>query len=216
MMLTREQVSQGTVDEWERFARLIEGLDAAQWSAPSRCAGWEVRDVSGHVLGTAVDVQKGVFGSRTPEDQARDGHDLSPVEHAAELRRSATELAKLVAVLDDAAWKSPSPAPDLNIGEAILALWYDTWIHADDIRAAVGLPSDRGEGLAAAVEHVAEVLGKRKWGPARLALHGMPEVPVGQANGRVVDGDPLQFVLIATGRDDPAKLGLEPSVNIYA
>ena len=28
-------------------------------------------------------------------------------------------------------------------------------------------------------------------------------------------GDPLQFVLVATGRADPAPLGLDASVNIY-
>jgi hypothetical protein len=28
-------------------------------------------------------------------------------------------------------------------------------------------------------------------------------------------GDPLPFVLAATGRSDPAALGLDPSVNIY-
>jgi uncharacterized protein (TIGR03083 family) len=216
MMLTREQVAQGTLAEWEGFAQLVEGLDDAQWAAPSRCEGWQTRDVSGHVLGTAVDVEKGVFGSRTPEDQARDYHDLSPREHAAELRRSAAELAKLVTTLDDNAWGAPSPAPDLTIGEAILALWYDTWIHGDDIRAAVGMPSDRGEGLVAAVEHVAEVLGKRQWGPARLALHGLPEMSVGQANGTTVEGDPMEFVLVATGRADPARLGLGADVNIYA
>jgi uncharacterized protein (TIGR03083 family) len=216
MMLTREQVTQGTLDEWERFAELVEGLDGSQWSAPSRCEGWEARDVSGHVLGTAVDVETGVFGSRTPEDQARAYHDLSPREHAAELRRSAAELGKLVAALDDNAWAAPSPVPDLTIGDGILALWYDTWIHGDDIRAAVGLPSERGAGLTAAVVHVADELGKRQWGPATLALQGLPELAVGQADGRKVEGDPLQFVLVATGRDDPAKLGLDASVNIYA
>jgi uncharacterized protein (TIGR03083 family) len=220
MMLTKDQVTQGALREWELFAQLVEGLDAEQWAAPSRCAGWEVRDVSGHVLGTAVDVQKGTFGQRSPEDQAEAGHDLSPAAHAAELRATAVQLAEFISVLNDDAWNGPSGVNDLTIAEGVLALWYDTWIHADDIRAAVGLPSERGEGLTAAVEHVAEVLAKRQWGPARLALRGVPETvavgAVGVPNERVVQGDALDFVLVATGRGDPSLLGLDASVNIYA
>jgi hypothetical protein len=39
---------------------------------------------------------------------------------------------------------------------------------------------------------------------------------VGQANGTTVEGDPMEFVLVATGRADPARLGLGADVNIYA
>lgn len=217
-MLTRQQVIQGTNDEYELFAELISGLDEAQWSTPSRCEGWEVRDVAAHVFGTVHDVLEGTVGQRTPEQEAEAHRHMSPREMAAELRRIGVALAPLVASLDnDDAWTSPSPAPDLTVGEGMLALWYDTWIHGDDIRAAVGLPSVRGAGLVAAVAHVHEQLNKQaKWGPARLALQGLPELAVGQADGRVVDADPFQFVIVATGRADSAELGLEPTVNIYA
>jgi uncharacterized protein (TIGR03083 family) len=215
-MLTREQVVQGTLDEWELFAELIAGLDDEQWNAASRCEGWAVRDVAAHVLGSTSDVLNGVFGSRTPEDEARDLRHLSQGQMATELRRVSTGMQGLVAVLDDDAWASPSPAPGLSIGEGVLALWYDAWIHGDDIRAAAGLPSVRGAGVVAAVEHVVDTLAKREWGPARLVLHGLPELSVGEANGRVVTADPHEFVMVATGRADSARLGLEPSVNIYA
>lgn len=217
-MLTRQQVIQGTHDEYELFAELIAGLDEAQWSAPSRCEGWQVRDVAAHVYGTAHDVLEGTVGQRTPEQEAEAHRGMSPREMAAELRRVIVALTPVVATLDnEAAWGAPSPAPDLTIGEGMLALWYDTWIHGDDIRAAVGLPSVRGAGLVAAVAHVHEQLNKQaKWGPARLALQGLPELSVGQADGRVVDADPFQFVIVATGRADSAELGLEPTVNIYA
>lgn len=99
----------------------------------------------------------------------------------------------------------------------MLALWYDTWIHADDIRAAVGFPTVRGEGLLAAVVHVQEQLTKREYGPVRLALHGLPELTVGEPNGQpAVAAEPHHFVMVATGRAAAAELGLEPAVNIYA
>jgi uncharacterized protein (TIGR03083 family) len=217
IMLTRHQVLQGTFDEWELFAELVAGLDDAQWSTPSRCEGWQVRDVAAHVYGTAHDVLAGTVGQRTADEEAAAHRHLSQRELAAELRSAVTGLQPLVAAIDsDAAWASPSLAPGLTIGEGMLALWYDTWIHGDDIRAAVGLPTVRGGGLIAAVAHVAEQLGKREYGPVRLALHGLPEVAVGAANGQAISAEPHHFVMVATGRTSAAELGLESSVNIYA
>ena len=37
-------------DHRRRAVALFEGLDAAQWAAPSLCAGWTVRDVAGHLV----------------------------------------------------------------------------------------------------------------------------------------------------------------------
>ena len=216
-MLTRQQVVQGTLDEWELFATLVAGLDDAQWSTPSRCQGWQVRDVAAHVFGTANDVLAGTVGQRTPEEEAAAHRGMSQRELAAALREKVAALGPLVATLDnDAAWASPSPLAGVSIGEGVLALWYDTWIHGDDIRAAIGLPAVRGAGLLAAVEHVAEQLTKREWGPARVALQGLPEFAVGEANGHVVRAEPHRFVMVATGRAPASELGLEPSVNIYA
>lgn len=217
MMLTRQQVLRGTFDEYELFAELVSGLDDAQWSAPSRCEGWEVRDVAAHVYGTLHDVLAGTVGQRTPIEEAAAHRHMSQRELAAELRRVGEALTPLLESLDDdTAWASPSPAPDLTVGEGVLALWYDTWIHADDIRAAVGLPTVRGSGLVAAVAHVHEQLVKREFGPVRLALHGLPELTVGEPNGHTVTAEPHHFVMVATGRAAAAELGLEPAVNIYA
>jgi uncharacterized protein (TIGR03083 family) len=37
--------------EAERLARLFAGLDGGAWHRPSRCAGWSVKDVLGHLAG---------------------------------------------------------------------------------------------------------------------------------------------------------------------
>ena len=65
------------------------------------------------------------------------------------------------------------------------------------------------------VAYLARMLALKGWGPATLALDGLPEHDIG-AGGRTVTGDPHQFVLVATGRADPATLGLDASVNVYA
>jgi uncharacterized protein (TIGR03083 family) len=39
--------------EYDRVVALLETLTPEQWSAPTECPGWNVRDVAGHVLGMA-------------------------------------------------------------------------------------------------------------------------------------------------------------------
>ena len=64
---TRPEVLQGVLAEYGAFADLVASLSDADWSTPTRCAGFDVRDVAGHVIGLAEDVAAGRAGSRTPE-----------------------------------------------------------------------------------------------------------------------------------------------------
>jgi hypothetical protein len=76
-------------------------------------------------------------------------------------------------------------------------------------------PRGAGVGLDASVEYLADQLQERGWGPATLALDGMEKTEIG-GGGDPVTGDAKQFVLVATGREDPQKIGLDATVNIYA
>jgi len=213
-VLVRTDVARGVLDEYESFATLIESLDASEWAAPTRCAGFEVRDVAGHVVGLAEDVAKGVPGSRNAEEEAASVRGDSPVQAGARLRAVIESLRPLLDALDDDMWNGPSGVPDLTFGRGVLTLWYDAFVHADDIRVAAGRPSERGAGLAASVEYLAGELTTRDWGPATLALDGLPRHDVSGGGGDIA-GDPLQFVMVATGRADPATIGLQPGVSIY-
>jgi uncharacterized protein (TIGR03083 family) len=213
-LLERTDVARGALDEYEAFVALIEPLAAADWDAPTRCAGFLVRDVAGHVVGLAEDVAKGVPGSRNAEEEAASVRGDSPADVAARLRAALGTIRPLLESLDDETWNGPSGVPDLTFGRGVLTLWYDVFVHADDIRAALGAASERGAGLAASVEYLAGELTAKDWGPATLALDGIPRHDVG-AGGREVTGDALQFVLVATGRADPATMGLQPGVSIY-
>ena len=62
------------------------------------------------------------------------------------LRTATATLRALVDAIDDDAWNGPSGVADLTLGEGVLTLWYDTYVHADDIRAAAGRTSVRGDG----------------------------------------------------------------------
>ena len=220
MTLPRDEVVAGLTDELGRFEALVRSLDDEAWERPSRCAGWRAADVAAHVTGQLADINAGRFeGLGTPEvtqRQVDERRGRTPAEVADELRDASATGASTMAGLDDEAWKGPAPAGLLpTLGDGVEALWYDAWLHADDIRAAAGLPTERSPGLRASVVHVASLLEATGWGPATLALDGVEAVPVGDGRGTRVTGDPHQFVLVATGRADPATLGLDETVNIY-
>ena len=196
---SRTHVSNGCLAEYEAFAELIEGLTEKEWNAAARCTGWQTRDVAGHVVGLAEDTAAGVPGSRNADEEAASVRHETPAGAAARLRTATASLRALLDVIDDDAWAGPSGVPDLTLGDGVLTLWYDTYVHADDIRAALGRPSEQGPGLAAAVAYLD-------------AMHATRAITVDPA----VDVEPLAFVLAATGRLDATTVGLDPSVNIYA
>jgi uncharacterized protein (TIGR03083 family) len=213
-VLVRTDVARGVLDEYESFAGLVESLDAKAWGTPTRCTGFQVRDVAGHVIGLAEDVVKGVPGSRNAEEEAASVRGDTPAQAAGRLRAVIEALQPLLDALDDDMWNGPSGVPDLTFGRGVLTLWYDAFVHADDIRAALGRPGVSGPGLAASVEYLAGELTTRDWGPATLALDGLPRHDVSGGGGEIT-GDPMQFVLVATGRAEPQTMGLQPGVSIY-
>ncbi len=213
--LSRIHVASGCLSQYEDLATLIEGLDDTQWDAAVRCTGWQARDVAGHVIGLAEDTAAGVPGSRNSEEEAASVRHETPAGAAARLRTASTTLQALLTAIDDDAWDGPSGVPDLTLGEGVLTLWYDTYVHADDIRAAIGQESERGEGLDASIAYLAAQLTAKGWGPAMLALDGVGRHEIG-GGGPEITGDALQFALVATGRADAATMGLPSDVNIYA
>lgn len=216
MQLSRVETVEGLLAEYEAFATLVRALSDAEWRSPSRCEGWEVRDVAGHVIGLATDVVAGAPGSRTPEQQAEAAQGRSPSELADELERALGVARIILGGITDDQWDGPSGAPDLSMRQGVHTLWYDTYVHADDIRAATGRPADRGPGLRSAVIHLAELLEQRGWGPATIAVDGVEEIAIGAAEGTRVTGDPHQLVLVVTGRAPAETMGLDEKVNIYA
>jgi uncharacterized protein (TIGR03083 family) len=219
--LPRAEVIPGLQDEYGRFEELVRSLDAKELAAPTRCEGWTAGDVAAHVIGTMTDITSGRFdGLGTPEATQRavdERKGRSAAELGDELQQTIKVAKDLLLALDnDQAWDGPAPG-DLGIplSEGVEALWYDAYLHGEDIRAAIGRPSTAGPGLRASVSHVADLLTNNAWGPATLALEGQDEFPVSGGGGRRITGDPLEFVLVATGRQDPSTFGLDETVNIY-
>jgi uncharacterized protein (TIGR03083 family) len=218
MTLPRDEVVTGLIAELEAFEALVRSLDDAQLRVSSRCAGWTAGDVAAHVIGQLADVTAGRFdGLGTPEVTAREVDDRrgnTSAELADELAACTKLAVEILATFDDAVWSGPSPAGSGTLGDGVEGLWFDACLHADDIRDAIGLPSEYSSGARVSVSHLAAVLTDQGWRPATLALDGVEEFPV-SGGGPAVSGDVLRFVLAATGRADPAALGLDETVNVY-
>ena len=206
MALSRTDISDGLVDELQAFEQLVRSLTPVELDSPSRCAGWTVGDVARHVIGSMADVTAGrLDGLGTPEVTAREvaeraGHGAA--ELADECAAVASASAGLLAIFDDTAWAGEAGGGyDGTLGQGVEALWYDTWLHGDDIRDSIGRPPETGNGIRAALSHVEFELRKRDWSGPVPALG---------------DPDALGFILAATGRMPAASFGAQAPIDIYA
>ena len=206
MTLSRSEISDGLVEELRAFEQLIRPLSQTELDSPSRCAGWTVGDVARHVIGSMADVTAGrLDGLGTPEVTAREvaeRSDRTAAQLADECSDVATAAAALLQIFDDTSWNAPTGGYDGTVGEGVEALWYDTWLHGDDIRNALGRPSELGTtALDCALAHVGLALSKRDW---------TGDVPSS------TDPRALAFVLAATGRGGAETFGSNAPIDIYA
>ncbi|HVV35584.1 MAG TPA: maleylpyruvate isomerase family mycothiol-dependent enzyme [Acidimicrobiales bacterium] len=216
---SREELLDAFEQGLARFSALVRPLTAGQLTTPSRCDGWTVGDVAGHFVGSIVEIAAGqVEGQGTPEvtqRQAEERRGRSGAQLADELDGVRAAAPALVAAFPPDAWDAPLPNFDGTLAEGVEALVFDGAVHADDIDDALGLghhPSPAE--LLAALSHVAFHLEAQGWGPATLALDGVPEIDV-KGGGERITGNPGLFVLAATGRGNPADFGCDATLNIY-
>lgn len=220
MTLPRDVVVPGMLAEYRSFCELVGGLSDEEWERPTRCEGWRVADVAAHVIGQLTDVVNlRLEGLGTPEvtrRQVDERRGRTPSDLAGELASDVEVAGDLVSSFDEAAWEAPGPpGAGGTLGFGIEALWFDTFLHADDVQVAIERASSPGAGLRPSLSHIAQVLTDQGWGAADLDLDGFEQFRVAGGGGRSVTGDAFTFVLASTGRGDPAIFDLDGSVNIY-
>jgi uncharacterized protein (TIGR03083 family) len=220
MTLSRTVVVPGMTAEYQRFIELLHGLSDDQWEAPSRCTGWQVADVAAHVVGQLTDVTnfrlEGLGTAEVTSRQVEERRGKSADVLAEELEGAADAASALVAAFDDDAWNAEGPQSNgSTLGFGLESLWFDTFLHADDIRSALGQPTVVGDGVRPSVSHIAQVLTDQGWRPASLKLESVDEFPVSGGAGDLITGDPMTFILVATGRIPASTIGLDDTVNIY-
>ena len=221
MRLRRAEVVEGYPAELERFGELLGSLTDEDWRADTRCEGWTVGDVAAHVTGTLAAIVDGRTKELADPDhvarQVTDRRSQSRDEVVDEFAKVTASTRLLLDAFDDESWAGPTPggvAP--SVGEGVEALWYDTYVHAEDIRVALGRHSERPrDSIRVSVAHLADILEGQVWGPATLAFDGIEEFTVGDGAGPRITGDPYEFITVATGRADPSTIGLDEKVNVY-
>jgi uncharacterized protein (TIGR03083 family) len=221
MTMAQDEVVNGLLAELRNLHGLVATITHNEWAAPTRCEGWTVFDIAAHVTGVMADITAGrLEGIDTQpwyDRQVDERRGRPPQALIEELDHVTLATEELMTSFDEAAWNGPA-APGIvgTLGAAILSLWCGIYIHCEDILAALGRPAQKGPGLRAAIATIADVLTDRGWGPATLALalDGVGDVAI-RGGGRRIEADPLTFTLVASGRADPAILGVDTGVNIY-
>ncbi len=234
-------------DVWVRLDDLLAALDDADWSRPTPLPGWRVQDVVAHVVGT----ESVLLGDSTPDvdvtaaDHVRNDigrfneawvvsmAGMEPAEVLAAFRDRVARRREALQATDDAAWSAEgfTPAGPDTYGRFMRIRVFDTWLHEQDVRDAVGRPGGEGGPAAElALDEMAAamgfVVGKKAAAPpgSRVAIEltgpaarsVLVEVPAGEgARAAVVDAlsDPPTavvrlpagvFARLGGGRVDPA------------
>jgi uncharacterized protein (TIGR03083 family) len=208
------------VRQRRRLGAWLAALGPAQWSAPTRCQGWTVRDVIAHLVGTDqfwfLSAAGALAGEPTRYLQGFDpvatpaqmvsGMDDGPEEVLARFVEAAEALGALFTGLDAAQWAAPAEAPPGHVALAAMAhhaLW-DAWIHERDVVIPAGdTPVEEPDEVLACLRYAAVV------GPALAAGSGSD----GRTGALVVDGtDPDAHLVVEVGetvvlRNGPAPAG---------
>ena len=187
MALPRTTVMDGLASSMADFETLLRSLDPGAWDKTSRCDGWTVGDVARHAVGSMADAVGGrTDGLGSPEATQREVDERagrSPAELADECAEVAKAVTAVFPLFDDEAWAAPAPGGfEGTLGDGVEALWADFWIHADDIRHAVGLDSVADAGLAR--RRVPRDLRARQARLGRRGARGRRPDPVGPERHR--------------------------------
>ena len=155
-----------------RLAEIAATFTDAEWSAPSRCAAWSVRDVIAHLAGInplyVMSAVAGLAGAPTrlmphfdpavsPLRMVDDIGSLSSAEVLDLFISSNAELVALVETLDDVGWSCSAESPLGEVSVRLLmshALW-DSWVHERDILIPLGIePAVIADEVVASLRYV--------------------------------------------------------------
>jgi uncharacterized protein (TIGR03083 family) len=160
---------------WSSTARLGDSLGEADWKAPTECPGWSVQDNLAHVIG----IEASILGRPSPDagelpeaphvknDIGRSNEafvemyrDRSGAEVLEEFRSVTSErLAALRAPDMDFGADSWTPVGPGAVRDLLPFRVFDSWVHEQDMRRAVGKPGGwDGDAARVSLDRVARVM----------------------------------------------------------
>jgi len=215
---------------YDRFATLVEGLSAEDWSRPTDCTGWTVRDMVGHMTGAmrSAASMREFFGqqiasairARRQGCFAVDAMTAIQIEKTAALTESqiTAECRSLVTRASDGRARTPQLLHDKmrfpvefagvketwNLGYLNdVILTRDAWLHSVDLSRAIGIepPSDP-EVDEAIVADVVYEWARRHGAAYRLTLTGSGggRWGAGDAAPEPITMDAVEFCRALSGR----------------
>jgi uncharacterized protein (TIGR03084 family) len=204
----------GLAEQQDELRSLLSGLTADEWRAPTRCEGWDVKDVVLHVAQTN-EMAIASVDSRLDEFLMEMGRGLAPAvdvdEGAARMverdrtmsadevrARYSSGAADLLARVEaaDPHTRVQWVAGQLSVRTLTTTRLAETWIHTGDVAEAVGASLPPGDRL----QHI-----------ARLAWRTLPYAFA--RDGRAMAG-PVAFELVGPGGEPWTFRPDEPAVTI--
>ncbi|MDP7736348.1 maleylpyruvate isomerase family mycothiol-dependent enzyme [Mycobacterium paragordonae] len=168
-LLDKSDVLTGLFAVWDDLDALLDGLSEADWQTPSALAGWDVKAVVSHIIGTESFLQ----GASPPEpdidvkalDHVRNDIGVmnecwvrhlggEPGAQVLEKFREVTGTRrKVLEAMSDDEWNAVSftPAGPDSYGRFMRIRVFDCWMHEQDIRIGLQRPSSDGELLGPAL-----------------------------------------------------------------
>lgn len=219
-----EEARRIATTEYDRMTTLLESLEPQDWTRPTACEGWTVRDMVGHLVGSLTQyaslresVRQQFRGKRIAKQRGIseiDGWTAGQVEEWAEA--PTTELVDRFADLAPRAVAKRMSLPrligrmkiddglgnDLTLGDLMrVVATRDSWMHRDDICQATGRQTNLGEHDRRLIADVVTEWAARHGQPFRLELTG----PAGGTyqhgdGGPELTLDAVQFCRILSGR----------------
>lgn len=220
---------------FDSFSALCGELSDAEWSTPSLCPGWEVRDVVAHLAG----IEHALSGWAPSADDPPPFNEIAGYMErarswtAAELvadlsdvltRRRAELISMVDATFEAVSW---TPVGVQTYGRFMAVRNFDFWVHEQDVRVPLGRPGHlHGPAAEMALDEVrlswGYIIGKRANIPEGRSVKIVLTGPLTGELSAVVDGraravdrldnpdatvttDSLTFMLLACGRIDPSE-----------
>jgi uncharacterized protein (TIGR03083 family) len=177
--LDKSDVLAGLFAVWDEIDALLSGLAEGQWQAPTLLPGWNVHDVTAHLIGTESMLQ----GAATPEADV----DVSTLKHVrndvgvmnerwvrrlrglpdgellAKFRATTVERRRALTDMGDNGWNdiTATPAGPDTYGRFMRARVFDCWMHLHDIRDALDRPAETPAGSSSrlALDEMAASMG---------------------------------------------------------
>ncbi len=217
-------------DEYTRFADAVAALDSSDWSRPTDCPAWDVRQLVCHVVGMAEmaagiregNRQRKIAGADAAREkipfidaltdvQVRERADWTPERAIAGARDVGPRAARGRRFTPFFVRRRTMPVPQLvngrqedwSIGYLVdTILTRDTWLHRVDLATATGRPVHLSpEHDGAIVTDVVEEWAERHGRPYSLILTG----PTGGSwshgsDGERIEMDAIEFCRVVSGR----------------